>query len=199
MKQVFWPSTNQACSNALVNFLIGNHRAFTLIELMVTLAILSIMLLIAYMNWLDYLPKYRVNAATDELFTEMTRCKMKAVTENRDYSIQFDTSSHSYSVSYENSGTVVVLKTVSIASKYPGIVFGHNTAVGAIPGSTATGAVTFMGTPPTATFSSKGFGKAGTVYLMPAIDGTRKDRHRAISVIPNGRIKTYKHNGTSWG
>ncbi|MGD9973357.1 MAG: Tfp pilus assembly protein FimT/FimU [Desulfatirhabdiaceae bacterium] len=176
----------------------NSNKGFTLIELVTVVAILSVLVTLATMSWLDYLPKNRVNAAMDELFTEMQRAKIKSVSENREYSITFNTTANSYSIYYDNSGTPVLVKTVSIPTNYTKIQFGRNTSAGVIPGTSGSGAVTFTGTPPKAIFYTTGLGKAGTVYLMPEDDTARDDRHRAITVSPAGRIKAWKHTGSAW-
>ena len=71
-------------------------KGFTIIEVMIVIAVLGILATVAIPNYMDWLPKSRVNGAARELFTEMQLAKMKAISENNNYVITFDTANNSY-------------------------------------------------------------------------------------------------------
>ena len=184
------------------------HRdsGFTMVELLIVIAILGVLLAIAVPNYMDYLPKHRASGATRQLFTEMQSSKMKAISENNDYVITFDTSNNSYSIyddgdnNFATMGaeTGELIKTVNISDAFSGISFGY--VSGNDPdGSGISSSVTFTGTPPSVIFRPTGVAnKTGEVYIKPTSDIAPKERQRAVTVKLTGRIRMYRHTGSSW-
>ncbi len=78
-----------------IKHMMRQAKGFTLLELMIVIAIIGIMAAVAIPNFRDSLPKSRVNAAARELFTEMQLARMKAISENNYYVITFDTGNKS--------------------------------------------------------------------------------------------------------
>jgi type IV fimbrial biogenesis protein FimT len=182
---------------------------FTLTELMVAVGVLSILTSIAVPSYNFCLLKLRVNDAAREVFAEFQLAKMRAVSENNDYVVVFDTSGNTYSIYDDDDNDFSaagvesdeLVNTVVIHNRHPGIEYGY------VPGNSPSGSaitreVTFSGSPPRVTFSPTGLAnKNGSVYLMPAADssGGRKDRQRVITVLKTGRVRLYRHSGSSWG
>lgn len=161
-------------------------KGFTILELIVIITIIGILAAIGLPKFQDWLPKSRVNAAARELFTEMQLARMKAISENNDYRIDFSETDNSYSI-YDDGAWV---KTIYIDDKYSGIQFGSTTG---LPKVTFTGdTVTFQ---PTGMIS----GDEGAVYLIPADDiGSRTDRQRKITVKQTGRVRLWRYTGSAW-
>ena len=179
-----------------------NKRGFTLLELIFCIAILGILTAIGIPSYMDYLPRYRANGAIRRLFTELQYAKMKAIADNNDYVVTFDTANNRYNIYNDanNNGWAAdeLVKTVDIDEGFPGISFGY-VAGSNWNGNAINKSITFTGTPPKVTFSPTGLSnKNGSVYLKPAEDSTRKDRSRAVSVVRTGRIRIYKNSGSSW-
>ena len=167
---------------------------FTMVEMMIVVAVMAILAAIAIPSYYEYLPKSRASGAARQLFTEMQYAKMRAISENNDYKIEFDTTNNRYRI-YDDT---VLIKTINIGEAHSGIAYGYVSGNN-WNGDAITGAVTFSGTPPSVTFRSTGLAnKNGTVYLKPTGDTARKDRQRAISVKQTGRVRLYKHNGSTW-
>ena len=75
---------------------------FTLMELMVTIAIILILASIAVPSYLSWLPKYRLRSAVTDLVADIQFAKLQAVRENRDWAIVFNTATERYFVCSDN-------------------------------------------------------------------------------------------------
>ena len=177
-------------------------KGFTLLELIFCIAILGILMAIGIPSYVEYLPKYRANGAIRRLFTELQYAKMKAIADNNDYVVTFDTANNSYNIYNDanNDGPDLteLVKTVNVDDGFPDIAFGF-TATNDWDGDLIDKPISFTGTPPRVAFHSTGLAnKNGSVYLKPTEDTSRADRLRAITVIQTGRIRIYKNSGSSW-
>lgn len=173
---------------------------FTVTELLFAVGVLGILSTIAIPNYNAWLPKSRVNGAARELFTEMQFARMKAISENNNYVITFDTANNSYNIydDENNDGDGQAgewVKTINIQDNYPKIEFGY--IVNTNPtGDAITEAVTFTGD--RFAFRPTGLAnKKGSVFLIPA-DSSKKDHQRDITVITTGRVRLYRYTGNAW-
>lgn len=66
-----------------------SSRGFTLIELMVTIAVLAILLTLAAPSFNDFFQRYRLRGAADDVATLMAVSRSEAVARNRDVAIVF--------------------------------------------------------------------------------------------------------------
>ncbi len=74
------------------------ESGFTLMELMVTIAIILIMASIAVPSFLSWLPKQRLRTAVTDLVADIQLIKLQAIKENRNWTIVFDTATDRYYV-----------------------------------------------------------------------------------------------------
>lgn len=65
------------------------NSGFTLIELMIAIAIIGIMTAIAVPAVMNWLPNYRLKAAARDLYSNMQKAKIEAVKSNKDALISF--------------------------------------------------------------------------------------------------------------
>ena len=177
---------------------------FTLAELVITIGIMGVVAAIAVPQFSEYLPISRVSGAAKELCTELQAAKMRAISENNNYVITFNTTNSSYKIHDDDNSnggedTGESIKIVDIEESYPGIGYGYITGTYNTSGSTLISkAVTFTGCPPSLTFKPTGLAKAGTAYLIPVAETSQKDRQRAVTVAITGRVRLYRHTGTVW-
>jgi len=167
------------------------RRGFTLVELMITVAVIGILAGISVPYLLASLPNIRVNGAVRQMVSDFRLAKTLAVERGVDCFLVFDAAGSTYTVRLDTDGTAGLsagdetVKTVALPALFPGI---------ALTGSHAADAVTFTGD--MARFKPRGTSDTGAVYLSPARDaGVRDDRDRRVTVVgQTGRAKASRWN-----
>ena len=84
--------------------LLRRRDGFTLTEILVAMAIMSILAAIAIPNWGTLLPTYALNSSARQVQSELHKLKSRAVAENANFRLVFSTTSYSYSIE-KYSGT----------------------------------------------------------------------------------------------
>ncbi|MFH1581820.1 MAG: GspH/FimT family pseudopilin [Pseudomonadota bacterium] len=92
--------------------LFNKQSGFTLIELIVIIAIVAVFAGIAVPNFLSYMPKHRLNGAARQVMGDLMAARMKAVKENLTVTVEW-VSNHEYKIS-----TASEEKTVNIWPNY---------------------------------------------------------------------------------
>ncbi|HEU0053952.1 MAG TPA: GspH/FimT family pseudopilin [Longimicrobium sp.] len=150
-------------------------RGYTLVELMVTLALLGVLLALAWPRLEGFTRASRLRSATDRVSADLTLARLAAVREGRSASLRIDNAGTRYTVVVNASGTLPVdtVKRVTLSSEYPGVVLTPNTGV--------------------VTFDSRGMLTSGEADLRTA-KGTQKMR---IQITGVGRIlRDYNYTGS---
>ncbi len=100
----------------------NKQSGFTLIELIVIIAIVAIFAAIAVPNFLSYMPKHRLNGAARQIMGDLMAARMKAVSQNCDVAVTFASGNPEYEIwtdsdndDIEDSGEVI---TKNIQSNY---------------------------------------------------------------------------------
>lgn len=73
-------------------------RGFTLMELLVAVAIFSVVVAVAIPTWMILLPTYSLNSAARQIQSELHRIKMQAIAENVTFRLAFSDAADNYTV-----------------------------------------------------------------------------------------------------
>ncbi len=73
-------------------------------ELMVTIAIISILSIIAIPNIIAWVPKFRIGGASRDVLSILQKTRLQAVKDNTNYVLMFDTGNASYTAFLDDGG-----------------------------------------------------------------------------------------------
>ena len=127
---------------------VPSHKGFTLIELMIVIAIMGIMTAMAAPNYRTFMAQRRLSGAARQVMSDLMNARMMAVAQNRNVQVAFQTSAYaSYTV--DAAGTTPVVKNIqTLYGYYDVTVLGNNN-----PTFAASGRLTAV-TNPTITLGS---------------------------------------------
>ena len=98
------------------------EQGFTLVEVMITLAVLAIMTSIATPNYLSFMQSYRLRGAASMVRGDLNKVKVLAIKSRLQYRVVFNTNDYELWVGNLSSGsTTWTLNTVRNLSEYPNI------------------------------------------------------------------------------
>ena len=90
------------------------RRGFTLIEMMMAVAVLAVLLATAVYKFTSSLPRQRVNNAANVISSDLQYAQLMAVKQRKPVTVTVDTSAKSYTIKDRAAGTV--FKTVKLGS-----------------------------------------------------------------------------------
>ena len=101
------------------------QAGFTVIELLIGIAIFGVIASIAAPNILGELPKFRLNGATQQILGDLMAARMKAVSHNRRVKVFF-TDGNQYKICHidDDGNCVNEIKLVNIQDNYKGVIVG---------------------------------------------------------------------------
>lgn len=91
----------------------GAEKGFSLIELLVVVSLIGLIVVVGYPNMIDWLERYEVRGAASEIASSIQLQRMRAVSQNTEFSIAFDTASGSYRLFQGDPDTGTMLDVVA--------------------------------------------------------------------------------------
>jgi prepilin-type N-terminal cleavage/methylation domain-containing protein len=182
------------------------QKGFSLLEILTALAIISIILAMAMLNYGSILPNFKANSAMDQLLYQLRSARERAIAHRREVQVQFVGTNQLTIKELWLVGTAPPATTVSFEGGAQYMVFPSVPDIPA-PFSFGNSAPIYFGGlsggPPIMKFSTSGAlidgGNTlvnGTVFM--GISG-RPSTARAISILgATGRVREYHWDGSQW-
>jgi prepilin-type N-terminal cleavage/methylation domain-containing protein len=164
----------------------NNKKAFTLIELMIVIAIIGIIGLIAAPNLVTGLPKYRIKRAARDITSKIRAARSEAIKTSSNINIEFNTTNNRYKINED------WYPDGSLSDHYgSGVSFGVGGSATAPDGECS------FGDDCTVIFNSRG------ILTDPKMDGeihltNIKDAAYKIKINTAGNIRLEKWMGSDW-
>ena len=170
---------------------------FTLIELMIVIAIVGVMAAIALPNLLAWIPDMRLKGAARDLYSDFQKARITAVKENKDVRIRFDYTAGTVGYYYFDTDN----DSIHDAGEYrrdmstykSGVAFPNSAPVNC-GGTTTNWSSSAITQAPVITFSSTGTANSGSVY----IENQNKDICYSVTSQVYGAVKLRRAMGGSW-
>jgi prepilin-type N-terminal cleavage/methylation domain-containing protein len=86
--------------------ILGNDKGFSMIELIVVLAVMGIVAAIAAPNWNSLLPNYALNNSTRQVQSELHNIKMRAAAENIGFQFAYAQGASGYTIQRDSKTLV---------------------------------------------------------------------------------------------
>ena len=147
---------------------------FTIVELIIVIAVIGIIAAIAVPDFMSYMPKARLKSAARDLYSNLQRAKIGAIKSNKKWAIVFNADARTYAVCSgkgpDNSwgGTNDVVKKVILSDYGSGVTFGKGSAADPIGGTFGNDFITYSSPRNVVVMNSRGTGNSGYVYLTNA-------------------------------
>jgi type II secretion system protein H len=93
-----------------------SNKGFTLVELMIVIAIIGILSAVSLYGWLGYQNNVNLKTAAGEVMADIASCKQRSVSEGVNYCIQFTDGSPNYSINASSCTTPTQTQAKNLTS-----------------------------------------------------------------------------------
>ena len=155
----------------------SKDSGFSIVELLVVIAVMAVMSAIAIPNFLSWIPEKRLASACDELYSNLNYAKMGAIKNNNSWAIVFSPGAGTYQIQRDYGGANTPDKTITLSDYGSGVRYGLGNATqsvsnGSLTNDTTSNAiadgVTYASPTNIVVFTSRGLldpNNLGYVYL----------------------------------
>ena len=93
-----------------------NDRGFTVIEILVALAVMGILIKISVPAFSSWLPTLKLSSAARQVATDLQLARMKAISQNSSYTVTFNTGNGTYTYGSESRDLGQLFPGITISS-----------------------------------------------------------------------------------
>ena len=183
-------------------FTMRNERGFTLVELITTMAILSIVAATAVPNFTAWKTSYQIRSESERVHMDLRLARMTAIKNNNNVVVTFLPTTHTYSILNDTNGngTADTGESLNTRTLDNNVVFGfYGGSITDMDNNTVSETVK-MGASDIVTFDPRGQASlSGVLFLIHGNDlSVGNDRLRGINVIQaTGAAELWKYNASA--
>ena len=176
-----------------------SKHGFTLIEMLIVIAIIGILASVAIPNFSRWKEKYEINGEAKKVYFDLLLAHSTAISNNHNVLVTFDPDNHIYRVhgdkndnALEEAGEDIKIVKLNDEDR---VQFNFNAGVSDVDGNPVLKPISFASNGNTITFNPRGQAStSGSIFLIHKNDiGVSNNRLRSINIIKStGSIESYE-------